>query len=143
MDVQRHRMADEDQRCNYVHKYTTGLHPHHPYDAVVYSYDIKRSKLNFNKTHKGPRTTNFQGPKKFRDQKFQGNLFRDQNNQNRTNKKYIPIKDHRNYSVKFKACHLGTEKLFQCKETNNETRYFQASAVAAIRIGDPSRTIMH
>ena len=72
MDVQRHHMADEDQRCNYVHKYTTGLHPHHPYDAVVYSYDIKRSKLNFNMTHKGPRTTNFQGPKKFRDQKFQG-----------------------------------------------------------------------
>ena len=66
MNMQRHRMADEDQRCNYVHKYTTGLYPHHPYDAVVYSYDIKRSKLKFNKTIK------VQGPKKFRDQKFKG-----------------------------------------------------------------------
>ena len=55
------------------------------------------------------------------------NLFRDQNNQNRTNKSIFQSKEHRNYSVKFKACHLGTEKLFQCKETNNETRYFQAS----------------
>ena len=40
---------------------------------------------------------------------------------------HSPVKEPRNYSVKFKACHLGTEKLFQCKETNNETRYFQAS----------------
>ena len=40
---------------------------------------------------------------------------------------HSPVKEPRNYSVKFKACHLGTEKLCQCKETNNETRYFQAS----------------
>ena len=119
MDVKRHRMADEDQRCNYVHKYTTGLHPHHPYDAVVYSYDIKRSKLNFNKTHKGPRTKKVQGPK-VSGKSVQGPK------QTKQNKQKV-YSNHRNYSVKFKACHLGTEKLFQCKETNNETRYFQAS----------------
>ena len=45
-------------------------------------------------------------------------------------KKYTPIKKHRKYSVKFKACHIRTEKLFQCKETNNETRYFQASCIS-------------
>ena len=127
MDMQHHCMGAADQQRNYVHNYTTSLHPRHPYDAVVYSYEIKWSKLKFNKPIK------VQGLKTFKDQKssgtisFRGNLVRDQNNQNRTKKKYLPIKEHRNYSVKFKACHLGTEKLFQCKETNNETRYFQAS----------------
>ena len=45
MNMQWHCMAavDEDQRRNYVHKYTTGLHPRHPllYTAVNQKFQGK------------------------------------------------------------------------------------------------------
>ena len=86
MDVQRHRMAaaDEDQRRNHVHKYTTGLHPRHPL-----LYTAMKSNGKFNKTIKVQGLQTFKDPKSSGTKSFRENLF----NQNRTNKKYIPIKE--------------------------------------------------
>ena len=141
MDMQHHCMGAADQQRNYVHNYTTSLHPRHPYDAVVYSYEIKWSKLKFNKPIK------VQGLKTFKDQKssgtisFRGNLVRDQNNQNRTKKS---IFQSRNIEIILSNLKHAIQEPKSCFNARKQImKHGTFKPVAAIRIGDPSRTIMH